>query len=638
MQSISNSKLEPKISYAIFNNIKTVKAHTLVKSRSDLLSYLTTPVVSESKDVNLFGPYRFGNEKTRANRNIEAISALVFDIDNAQGKSFEEIIELVEDFSGVIHTTWSHTYTEPRYRVCLALTDEVEADNYDAVRKNFLEFNSELRRIIDPACSDISRAYYVFSYPPKNAEFAKCCALLGSPINPRHYRTPTYTNYRELQPRTHTKVLSSLLGGGFSEGARNTNLAALVGGCIGRGGTREETLKTAIEWNQTLEPPLPYAEVMRTHNSIWKTHLHNHPETTNKQTKPKTPYKLISAGTLLSTQPPAREWVIQDFLPSKIVSAVIAAGGTGKSFLAMHIAISVASGTSLFGKFVVKAPAKVVFISGEDDTTELQRRLHKAAKGLSAEARTNINENLHFIDLADSVELFTEKNLKGEVSETDVPSRLCEQIQGAIGDQIGLVVIDPVARFRGGEENLAADTTRYVQSLQTFRDRLSTCVLALHHVNKIAGQTGSQNNSRGSSAFIDGVRLVYQLNSLNEASTKNYGDPKSLPQLLSLQSVKSNYGKPIEPFLLARRDNGSLELFDVIATDYQQSDLIKEIEACKLSKTQFKELFGGVKKKFGLAEKALLEKIEQLGQDGFITIPNRGVMTVTESGKKLTNS
>lgn len=638
MQSIFKSNLELKKIYAVFNNIKTVKAHTLEKNTLDLLSYLSTPVVSETKDVNLFGPYRFGNEKTRANRNIEAVSALVFDIDNAQGKSFEEIIELVNTFSGVIHTTWSHTTTEPRYRVCLALTDEVEADNYAAVRENFLEFNSELREIIDPACSDISRAYYVFSYPPENAAFAKCCVLLGSPINPRHYRTPTYTNYRELQPLTQPKVLSALLGGGFLEGSRNTNLAALVGGCIGRGETREETLKTAIEWNQTLKPPLSYAEVMRTHDSIWKTHLHNHPGRINKQTKPKTPYKLIPAGKLLSTHPPAREWVIQDFLPSKIVSTVMAAGGTGKSFLAMHIALSVASGASLFGKFAVKASAKVVFISGEDDVAELQRRLHKAVNGLPVEARININKNLHFIDLADSVELFTERNTKGEVSETDVPNRLCEEIEGTIGSEIGLVIIDPIARFRGGEENLAADTTRFVQSLQTIRDRLGACVLTLHHVNKIAGQTGNQNNSRGSSAFIDGVRLVYQLNSLNEAISKNYGDPKTLPPLLSLQSVKSNYGKPIEPILLARQDNGSLELFDVIAKDNQQSNLLKEIEVRALTKTQFKELYGGIKKKFGLAEKVLLEKLELLNREGLIAIPNRGAMTVTETGKKLANS
>jgi predicted transcriptional regulator len=89
--------------------------------------------------------------------------------------------------------------------------------------------------------------------------------------------------------------------------------------------------------------------------------------------------------------------------------------------------------------------------------------------------------------------------------------------------------------------------------------------------------------------------------------------------------------------ILARRNDGSLELFDVVAKDHQQNELLKEIEVCKLSKTRFKELYGGVTKKFGLAEKALLEKLEQLNREGLIKIPSRGVMTVTESGKKLTN-
>jgi RecA-family ATPase len=258
--------------------------------------------------------------------------------------------------------------------------------------------------------------------------------------------------------------------------------------------------------------------------------------------------------------------------------------------------------------------------------------------GLSPQARLLVNQNLQFIDLADSFELFTERNNKGEIDITKIPGLICHQVTNQIGSDIGLVIVDPVARFRGGEENLAADATRFVQALQQIRDHLNTAVLCLHHVNKGAGTGGNQNNARGSSAFIDGVRLVFQLNTLLEPEIRKlYGSPSALPQLLTLQSVKSNYGKPAEPMVLARRDNGSLELFDVIAKDYQQIDLLKEIEVCNLSKTQFKAFFGGVKKKFGLAEKALLEKLEQLNREGLITIPNRGVMTVTESGKKLAN-
>jgi RecA-family ATPase len=392
-----------------------------------------------------------------------------------------------------------------------------------------------------------------------------------------------------------------------------------------------------------LSSPLPSDELERTHNSIWKTHLRNNPnsDVAEKQTlkDQSERFSLIPAAGLLATLPPKMDWVIQDFLPSKIVAAVIAAGGTGKSYLAMHIAVCVASSTPLFGRHRPRSAAKVVFISGEDDRHELQRRLHKVVAGLSPQERLLVNQNLHFIDLADSFELFTERNNKGEIDITKIPGLICDQVTNQIGSDIGLIIVDPVARFRGGEENLAADATRFVQALQQIRDQLSTSVLCLHHVNKGAGTGGNQNNARGSSAFIDGVRLVFQLNTLLEPEIrKSYGNPLALPQLLTLQSVKSNYGKPAEPMVLARRDDGSLELFDVIAEDHQQNDLIKEIEVCKLSKTQFKALYGGVKKKFGLAEKALLEKLEQLNREGLITIPNRGVMTVTESGKKLTNS
>lgn len=634
--------LDTKKSYALFKNLRTVDAREAIKSTRSLIYRLTTPTESEIKDVNLFGPYKLADEKRRANRNIESISALVFDIDNAQGKSFQDIFELVSTFSGVLHTTWSHTEDNPRYRVCLTLTDEIQARDYLTIRDSFLMFNSELGALTDRSCSDISRAYYLFSYPPENASAASCCALLGEPINPTHFKRSNFAGKGSIFDDRSSASLVSILAGGVTEGSRNSSLASLVGSLIVKGLTRHETYSTALEWNKSLTPPLPSNEVERTHNSIWNTHLRNNPEgdKTGKQPQkdPAERFNLIPAAGLLATLPPKRAWVIQDFLPSKIVAAVIAAGGTGKSYLAMHIAVCVASGTPLFGRYQPRSAAKVVFISGEDDQHELQRRLHKVVAGLSPQARSLVNQNLHFIDLADSFELFTERNSKGEMEITKIPGLICDQIISQIGSDISLVINDPVARFRGGDENFAADATRYVQALQQIRDKLNTSVLCLHHVNKGGGTGVNQNNARGSSAFIDGVRLVFQLNVLLESERKSYGNPLALPPLLTLQSVKSNYGKPTEPMILARRDDGSLELFDVVAQDHQKNELLKEIEVCKLSKTQFKELFGGIKKKFGLAEKALLEKLEQLNREGLIVIPNRGVMTVTESGKKLTDS
>lgn len=634
--------LEVKSDFALFKGIKSVTAKQAHKSLRTITRQLSTPIESDQKDTYLIGPYKLGPEARRANQNIESVSALIFDIDEPKGYTFDDIIALTSDYFGVLHTTWSHTIYQPRYRLVIHLKEEIPANDFVVVRDNFLFFNSELASIVDTACSDISRAYYWFSYPPEKANDAHCCVLMGSLLDPSNLKTPKFAGQVKGQSPIFHSQLQTILQVGTTEGSRNKHLASLVGGLIKKGLTRTETYDEANQWNLMLSSPLPSDEVERTHNSIWATHLRNNPndELILGQTHASKAerFNLIPAAGLLATLPPKRDWVIDGFLPSKIVAAIIAAGGTGKSYLAMHLAICIASGTPLFGRHQPKSAAKVVFISGEDDRHELQRRLHKVVAGLSPQARLLVNQNLHFIDLADSFELFTEKNNKGEVDITKTPSLICKQITEQVGSDIGLVIVDPVARFRGGDENFAADATRFVQALQQMQDQLNTAVLCLHHVNKGAGSGGNQNNARGSSAFIDGVRLVFQLNTLLEPEIRKlYGNPLALPPLLTIQSVKSNYGKPAEPMILARRDDGSLELFDVIAQDHQQNDLLREIEVCKLSKTQFKALYGGVKKKFGLAEKALLEKLEQLNREGFITIPNRGVMTVTESGKNLTN-
>lgn len=635
--------LEIKNDFALFNNIKSVTAKQAHKSLRSITRQLSTPIESTQKDTLLLGPYKLGPEQKRANQNIQSVSALIFDIDQPKGYTFDDIVALTSGYFGLVHTTWSHTREKPRYRVVIHLREEIRAADFAAVRDNFLFFNSELASIVDVACSDISRAYYWFSYPPENEGEAQCCVLMGNLLDPAYLKTPKFVDETQGRRSNLKSNLQALLECSPMEGSRNKHLASLVGGLIKKGLTRKETYNTVIEWNQRLSPPLTSDEVEKTHNSIWSTHLRNNPsgdlpavQTDISNAKR---FSLIPAAGLLATLPPKRDWVIQDFLPSKIVAAVIAAGGTGKSYLAMHIAVSVASGTPLFGRCQPSEAAKVVFISGEDDQYELQRRLHKVIAGLSPQARFLVSKNLQFIDLADSFELFTERSKNGEIDISKIPGLICDQVINQIGFGIGLVIVDPVARFRGGEENLAADATRFVQALQQIRDQLNTSVLCLHHVNKGAGSGGNQNNARGSSAFIDGVRLVFQLNTLLEPEIRRlYGNPLDLPRLLTLQSVKSNYGKPSEPMVIARRDDGSLELFDVISKDHQQNDLLREIEACKLSKTQFKELYGGIKNKFGLAEKALVEKLEQLNQEGFIKIPIRGVMTVTESGKKLTNS
>ena len=643
---ISVKNQEVKYHLSFYGNITSPEAKTIEVTWERVCKQLAEPIVSDTKDVFLYGPYRMGDGAKRSNNNVIEISLLVFDIDDAHGRSAQDIVNLVADYDAILHSTWSHTRENPRYRLIIHLLNPIPAKHFSAVRNGFLFFNAELASIIDKACSDPSRAYYLFSYPSERSGLAEYIVNKGKPLDTATCLIPTQSNAQSLAINTSIPI-SAVAAGGQVKGGRNDALTKFVGGLIGQGKSFDDSLSLALAWNATLLPPLDGHEVVRTHGSIWKTHLRNHPGAstfgqpvsyTGIVNPNASKFTLIPASNLLAAVPPPRSWLLKDFLPNKIVAAIIAAGGTGKSFLAMHIAVTAAAGSSLFGKFIASKPSQVVFISGEDDSIELQRRLHAVTQGMPLAVRTSVGNNIYFIDLADSFELFTNKPAAGEVTMTDVPVMLVDAIKQITGGSVDLVIVDPVSRFRGGEENSAGDTTRFVQSLQYLRDQLSATVLTLHHVNKSANGA-TQNNARGSSAFIDGVRLVYQLNALTEQEVaKEYGACAVMPRILTLNSVKSNYGKPIDPVTLSKRLDGTLELFTMQAGEHQKLSILQEIKISKLSKTQFKKTYGSATGKFGLSEKALLQKLSELEKSGLITLPTRAIMHVTVAGETLLTS
>jgi len=120
----------------------------------------------------------------------------------------------------------------------------------------------------------------------------------------------------------------------------------------------------------------------------------------------------------------------------------------------------------------------------------------------------------------------------------------------------------------------------------------------------------------------------------NEVKTL-YGASGVIPRLMTLNSVKSNYGKPIEPLILSKRLDGSLELFTMQAGQHQKLAILQEIKISQLSKTKFKETYGNANGKFGLSEKALLQKLTEYEKDKLITIPSRGTMLLTDAGEAL---
>lgn len=234
---------------------------------------------------------------------------------------------------------------------------------------------------------------------------------------------------------------------------------------------------------------------------------------------------------------------------------VAAPGGTGKTFLVMRMAISVASAHGFAGVWDSnKVAGKVVFLAAEDTRAVLHHRFFAMNV---AEAKTGgLDENLKIISLSGRLPdmLFIGKNGKAERGEWyDAIKKL------ATGAR--LLILDPIRRFHGCEENDSRHMTVLVQILEEIAQETGCAILFTHHTNKQAtfhGAGASQGAARGSSALTDGIRWQMNLWTM----TKDEAEQKSVreadrKQYVCLAMAKSNYMAPTDDIWLKRQDGGA---------------------------------------------------------------------------------
>jgi hypothetical protein len=155
----------------------------------------------------------------------------------------------------------------------------------------------------------------------------------------------------------------------------------------------------------------------------------------------------------------------------------------------------------------------------------------------------------------------THANERREIVQTDYVDRLVLTAQQI--PNLRLIIIDPASRFRGGDENAAQDTTRFVEALERLRSATGSTVLLVHHAGKgsMATEEVNQAASRGSSALTDGVRWQMNLNKPTKPQAKEHGVAESARRDYVLATITKNNGAPPQPpVLLLRGPGGVLEV------------------------------------------------------------------------------
>jgi RecA-family ATPase len=171
-----------------------------------------------------------------------------------------------------------------------------------------------------------------------------------------------------------------------------------------------------------------------------------------------------------------------------------------KSFIALDIGLSVASGTKALESFAVKRPGIVFYFAGEGrDNMERKRA---TAWEISHGFEPFSVENIYI----GSGAMMT--------SETDVASAIRDMLE-IIGDRHGkvpvLFVIDTLSRaLNGQDEDKAHVSAQYLNRIQTMRNRIGGTSLTIAHTGKDKGR-----GIRGSGGYGAGFDTILTVDNVS---------------------------------------------------------------------------------------------------------------------------
>jgi RecA-family ATPase len=294
-----------------------------------------------------------------------------------------------------------------------------------------------------------------------------------------------------------------------------------------------------------------------------------HASPASRQKPGQEPVSPLDWPSLDGREPPAREFVVEDWLPTGVATSLYAPGGSGKSMLAQQLGACMAGGRDFLGLRTMKAPALGVFC--EDDDEELWRR----------QCRINAAFSIRMAELAPfaaqgrlgmSNQLMTFPN-----GRPPLPLQLLADIE-AKAREIGakLVILDNAAQLFGGEENARADVTPFVNALSGLARRLRAAVLLLGHPPK----NGAEYS--GSTAWHAAVRCMWTMERLVEKGEDAEEEPT---EQLALVRVKANYAPGREEIRLRwadgvlRRDYGDAPISGMNAAFHRHNARAAFLEA-----------------------------------------------------------
>jgi AAA domain len=190
----------------------------------------------------------------------------------------------------------------------------------------------------------------------------------------------------------------------------------------------------------------------------------------------------VQRASQLECHGPQTQWLVEELWTEQAVGILGGEPKCCKSFLALDLAVSVASGAAALRQFPVRRSGPVLLFPAEDSLAIVRQRL----EGIAAAAQ------VPFASLP--VQVITAPSLRLDLA-TD-RERLAHTVQQ---QRPVLLILDPLIRLHRVDENDATQIAALLSYLRELQRKFQLAVMLVHHARKDSQSSRPGQALRGSS-------------------------------------------------------------------------------------------------------------------------------------------
>jgi hypothetical protein len=211
------------------------------------------------------------------------------------------------------------------------------------------------------------------------------------------------------------------------------------------------------------------------------------------------PFSTVRAADLEATSSQTPAWLIEQLWSADAVGILGGPPKSLKTWLALEMAVSVASGSACLGRFPVPDSGLVLLYAAEDAGPALRARLQSLARR-------------HGLDLPYlEIHVITADSLRLDRAADQERLRATVELH-----RPKLLVLDPLVRLHAIDENAAGEIAALLGYLRSLQRQTHTPIALVHHSKKNASPSGGAGYSlRGSSDLYAWVDSFLYLRSHN---------------------------------------------------------------------------------------------------------------------------